>query len=480
MPGLDVTRLTAMEIARLVAAREISPVEVTEAYLERSERLDPELHAYITLCCDEALQAAREAERAVLRGERLGPLHGVPVAVKDQFQTRGLRTTGGSRILADWVPMEDATAVARLRQAGAILLGKLNMTEFASGLGDPFRYGDPHNPWDLERSAGDSSTGSAVAVAAALCAASLGEDTGGSARFPASLTGIVGLRPTYRRVSRYGLLPVCWSMDTAGPMTRTVADAALLLQVIAGHDAQDPLSSRRPVPDYLKALKNERAGLRIGIVRELTAPGAVHPEVLQAVRQAARHLASLGAVVEEVSLPLLEEAGAAMAALMGSDAAFVYREWLQSRPHDLGPTLRRGWIAASLLPGPTLHKAARIRALLRREWLALLQRYDVLLSPTTLAPAGKLEYASCLQSREEAERLFAWRLGPTMETGIAAIPASFAGTPAISVPCGFSAEGLPIGLQIMAGPFQEETLFQVAAAYERTTPWHTVSISART
>jgi len=460
------TRVTAAELARLIANKKLSPVEVTQAYLERIDQFDSHFDSYITVCQEEALQAALEAEQAVMRDDRLGSLHGLPLAVKDQFATKGILTTAGSKILADHVPEEDATVVARARSAGAILLGKHNMTEFAAGLGDRFKYGEPRNPWDRRRTAGGSSTGSAIAIAASLCAIALGEDTGGSIRGPASLTGIVGVRPSWGRVSRHGLVPISWSMDTAGPMTRTVEDAALLMKVVAGFDPKDNLTTRLSVPDYVEGLNTNLQGIRVGLIQEFMDEGFVNTEVLCAVRAAADQLEALGCVVEEISMPLLAEIGALMSVITGSDGAFVCREWLRARPEDFGPGLRRRWLTASLIPAQVLQKAMRIRAILRREWLKLFERFDVLLSPTTMAPAEVIEYESAIISREEAERRFGWRVSTT-------VPAALSGTPAMTVPCGFSAENLPLGLQIMTGRFQEALMFKVGHAYEQSTEWHT-------
>jgi aspartyl-tRNA(Asn)/glutamyl-tRNA(Gln) amidotransferase subunit A len=459
------TKHSAVEMARLMAAKELSPVELTQAYLDRIDRLEPSLSAYITLLPEAALQTAREAETAIMDGRFIGPLHGVPWAVKDQFKTTGVRTTAGSTILADYVPQEDATVIARGQAAGMVLLGKLNMTEFAAGLGDPFKYGDPRNPWDLERTAAGSSTGSAIAIAASMCAISLGEDTGGSIRWPAALTGIVGVRPTWGLVSRHGILPIAWSMDTAGPMTRTVEDAALLLQTVAGYDPQDHLTSKRSVPDYVAGLDDGVKGVRVGVVRELMDESWVDPEVHAAVLAAAALLEEMGARVEEVSLPFLTQVGPAMAALSGSDGGYVMREPLRTQASEFGTGLRRRWLAGSLLPAQVAQKAARARTILRRDWLALFDQVDVLLSPTCPEPAEKIRYHKDLESRPEVERQSVWRTSCTMA-------AALAGTPAITIPCGFSSENLPLGMQVMTDRFQEALMFRVAHSYEQATEWH--------
>jgi aspartyl-tRNA(Asn)/glutamyl-tRNA(Gln) amidotransferase subunit A len=461
----DLAYLSAARLAALVQERQVSPVELVKIYLERIDRFDARLRAYITVLPEAALEAARKAEAAVMRGESLGPLHGVPYAVKDQFATAGVRTTLGSRILEHQVPVEDATVVARLNEAGGVLLGKLNLTEFALGGTQRFPFGQPRNPWNVDHDPGGSSSGSGIAVAAALCAASLGEDTGGSVRTPASWCGVVGLRPTWGRVSRHGSFPLSWSMDTAGPLTRTVEDSARLLQVIAGYDPGDPLTSRRPVPDYSVALRDGVRGLRVGIIRELTFGAETDAEVRAAVVDAARRLEGLGAVLEEISLPLLSLAGAIFMALADSDGAGLHQRWLRARPMDYDQGTRRRLLAASLIPAATYHQAARARALLRARLRDALGRYDLLLCPTAhqAAPPIATGRAAITTREEVAGRFFTRRSYVT--------PAALAGTPAIALPCGFTRSGLPLSLQLLGRPFDEATLLRAAYAYEHDTEW---------
>ena len=465
MDSNRLTSVTASELAGLIAGGEVSPVEVVEAYLERIDRYNPQLNAYITVTRDHALRAARDAEQAVARGDRLGRLHGLPLAVKDQFETRDILTTAGSNVLSDYVPDHDATVIARARDAGAILIGKLNMTQFAAGGGDHYPYGEARNPWNPEHTPGISSSGSGIAIAASLSAITLGEDTAGSVRMPASCNGIVGHRPTWGLVSRYGMLPFSWSYDTAGPMTRTVEDTALVMNTIAGHDANDTLTSRRGVPDYVGALDGDLKGVRIGLLQELTDPDATSAEVLKAVQDAARQMEGLRATVEEVSLPILAEMGAAVAVVAESDGAYVHRDWLRTRSNDYGHNTRRRLLAGSLISGPVLQKAMRIREVMRRDWLALFQRFDVLLSPTMPNPPGKIEYVESVDTREEAEGRFGHSRSTTF-------PVALAGTPAISVPCGFASTGLPIGLQVMGDRFQDSLVLKVGYAYQQSTAWH--------
>ena len=464
MSADDLVWLGAAEAAALIRSKRLSPTELVQAYLDRIDRLDGGLHAYITVCRDAALTAARAAEQALARGEATGPLHGVPIAVKDQFHAQGMATTAGSRVLAGSIAAEDATVIARLRSAGAILLGKLNLSEFALGgtLEPPF--GQPHNPWDLTRDPGGSSSGSGVAAAAALASATLGEDTGGSVRSPAGWCGAVGLRPTWGLVSRHGTVPVSWSMDTAGPITRSVEDSALLLGAIAGHDRRDPLTSARAVPDYRAALRGDIRGLRVGVVRELCA-GDTDGEVKAAVSAAASLLASQGAAVGEVSLPLLPLAGPVFMALADSEGAGLHARWLRERSQDYDAGTRRRLLTASLLPATLYHQAERARVLIRDQVWGALDHHDILLAPTAPSPAPLIASAKApLQSDVEAGRRFFTRRSYTT-------PASLAGVPALSLPCGFTASGLPIGLQLIARRFEDGTLLRAAHVYEQATAW---------
>jgi len=466
MGGDDLAFQDATELAALVRTRQVSPVELVSVYLDRIARLDGRLRAYVAVCGDAALDAARKAEAAVVAGGALGPLHGVPFAVKDQFDAVGLPTTMGSRVLRDAPPAsEDATVVARLRAAGGLLLGKLNLTEFALGGTREFPFGQPRNPWNPDHDPGGSSSGSGIATAAALCGFTLGEDTGGSVRSPASWCGVVGLRPTWGRVSRRGVFPLAWSLDAAGPLSRSVRDAALLLSIIAGRDDREPTTSRRPVPGYTGGLAAGAAGLRVGVVRELTAGAETQAEVLAAVEAAAARLGALGATVEEVSLPLLPLAGAVFMALADSEGAGLHARWLRERPGDYDAGTRRRLAAAGLLPAGLYHQAQRARVLIRRQVLEALGRHDALLAPMahTAAPPIAAGQAPITGKADVGPRFFTRRSY--------ASPASLAGTPALSVPCGFTASGLPIALQVIGRPFDEGTILRVAHAYEQATEW---------
>ncbi len=459
MEQQDIPFLSVAELGELIRQREVSPVEAAAAYLDRIDRLNFKFNSYLTVCRKEAMADAEAAERAIARGEYLGPMHGIPVAVKDQIWTKGIRTTVGSRLMADFFPEEDATAIANLKQAGAILLGKTNLTEFA--LGASQRYGYNRNPWDLDRFTGGSSGGSGSATAAFLCATSLGEDTGGSIRRPAAWCGIVGLRPSWGRVSRYGVAPGSWSMDQVGPISRTVEDAAITLGAIAGHDPMDPYTWNAPVPDYRSALGGSLEGTRVGAVRELLDSDIVDPEVREGVRAAGAVLEGLGATVEEVSLPLAVHGGTLSTVLINVEASVTYRDWLRERLHEFGHANRVGLLTGSIMPANVYYKVQKLRELTRREVLGALAEYDALILPTSKSCAPLVSADPVITSKEVA------RDQPPVMTR----PFNLAGVPAVSVNCGFNSEGLPIGLQIGGRPFDESTILKVAHAYEQNTPW---------
>ena len=469
MNKADIPFLSAAALGELIRKKEISPVEAATAYLDRIDAVDGKLHSYITVCRAEALQAAREAEQALMHGEWRGPLHGVPYAVKDQFWTKGLRTTGGSRLLSDFVPTADATVVARLRGAGATLLGKLNMSEFATGNSVEHPFGTPHNPWDLDRHPGTSSSGSGAATAAFLCATSLGEDTGGSIRNPANNCGLVGLRPTWGLVSRYGMLGASWSMDIGGPISRTVEDCALTLQAIAGYDSHDPYTANRPVPDYRAGLAGGAKGVRIGLVKEAMDADFIHPQVKAALSKAVSDLKGQGVSVDEVSIPLLTSAAAVTRAILAVESASLHHDWLRTRLHEYDHNVQIDFLTGAIIPAQLYYKAQKIRALIRQQVFDALQKADVLASPSSSEPAPLLPQSAGLKSKDEARQRMSGRRSLTGVFNLANVPA-------LSVPCGFaSVEGkaLPVGLQLAGRPFDDGLLLRVAYAYEQATPWHT-------
>ena len=467
MDKADIPYLSVAELSRLIANKEVSPVEVTEAYLQRIADLDFKFNSYLTVCREEALRAAAAAERAIAQNNYLGPMHGIPVAVKDQIWTKSIRSTGGSRILVDFIPEEDATVIAKLKASGAIILGKTNLSEFAV-TGFSHRFSTPRNPWNLNMSAGGSSSGSGAATAAFLCATSLGEDTGGSIRRPAAWCGLVGLRPGWGRVSRHGLMPGVWSMDTVGPISRSVEDAAITLGAIAGHDPKDPYTWDTPVPDYRRSLDGNIRGMRIGVVKELIDSEWVQPEVREATEKAVSVLAELGASVEEVSIPLTGRANAISAVLVAVEPAMNQREWVRHRLQDYGHDNRIGLLTGSLIPAQAYYKAQKLRSLLRQQVHEALDTYDVLVSPTAGRPTLPIRDESVITGKEDVGRL------PYMLTNTF----NLASSPAISVPCGFSSQTLPIGLQIGGRPSGEETVLKIAHAYEQSTTWHNMRPTA--
>ena len=474
MDKSDIPYLSATELSRLIRTKEVSPVEATEAYLDRIDLLDSKLNAFLTICREEALQAARESEQALVHGERKSAMHGIPVAVKDQLYTKGIRTTGGSPIFKDYVPDEDATVIAKLKAAGTILLGKLNMTEFATSTSINHRFTTARNPWDLERYAGSSSSGPGAATAASLCASSLGEDTGGSIRLPAAWCGVVGLKTTWGRVSRYGMMPGIWSLDSVGPMCRTVEDCAMTLQVIAGYDPKDPYTWDVPVPDYQKHLGGDIKGVRVGVVKELLYSDGIEAEVREAVVKATDVLGELAASVEEVSVPLAKHAAAFTGGLK-IQPPMTYREFLRHRLQDIGHDNRIGYLAGSILPAQAYYKSLKLSSLLRQQVLETLKKVDVLVSPTVAVVAPKVqpdphaEIKGAPGSPGDQPAMFG--LGST--PGILTHIYSLAGATALSVCCGFTSDNLPIGLQIGGRHFDEGTVLKVAYAYEQNNPWHT-------
>ena len=461
MNHADLPFQTVAALGDLIRRGEISPVEVTEAYLERIDALNGDLRAYLTVTPDLARQAARAAADEIARGQYRGPLHGIPVAVKDQMYTAGVRTTGGSPVFNDFKPDYDATVVARLKQAGAVLLGKLNMTEFAT-TGLSHQFDPPRNPWRRDRSSGGSSSGSGAATAAFMCAAALGEDTGGSVRFPAAWCGLAGLRPTWGLVSRYGVMPGVRSMDTVGPLSRTVEDCALMLQAIAGPDPQDRLTRQEPPPDYRAALTGDVRGLRCGILREVLDAPSVDAATRQAILDAANVLAGLGAEVREVSAPLAAHAGAINGGIR-LEAPTTYRELLRRRPQDIAHDNRIGYLTNAIMPAAHYYKAIQLRTLLRAQILQTLESVDLLLSPTAGVPAQPLSPDPVITGKHNVNRT-PWLL--------TTVP-SLANLPALALPCGFSPDGLPLSLQIAGRPYADPTVLRAGHAYEQATNWHT-------
>ncbi len=458
--------MSATQLSAAIQAREISPVEATQAYLERIEAVDGQLNSYITVARDEALAQAAQAEADIAAGNYAGPMHGIPVAVKDQFWTEGIRTTNGSTIHGDFIPQEDATVMANLKRAGAVLLGKLNMSEYASGDAFHHPYGRPRNPWDVSRNPGTSSSGSGAATAAGLCSTSLGEDTGGSIRGPASFCGLVGIRPSWGRVSRYGVFGASWSMDTVGPISRTTADCAMTLAAIAGYDPKDPYTWNAPVPDYVAALTGDISSITVGVVQERVDDSGVEPDVRNAVVQAIALLGELGATVREVEIPLIANSAVISTGVIGADSASLNRDDIANRLEMLDHNNQVRLLMGSIMPAQAHQKALKLRQVLRQQILDALEQVDVLVMPTSSIQAPLIPERAGIGSKQEVMDGFKGRRSYTS-------PYNLANTPALSINCGFTSDNMPVGLQIAGKPFDETTLFRVAHAYEQATDWHT-------
>ncbi len=447
--------LSLSEQSALVQRRAVSPRELTAAVLARIERLNPRVNAFLTVMREQAEQDAARAEQELAAGQSRGSLHGLPISLKDLYDTAGVRTTGGAKILADRVPQQDCTVARRLREAGAVLVGKTNLHEFAFGVtsANP-HFGPVRNPWAPDRVPGGSSGGSGAAVAAGMGSASLGSDTGGSIRIPAALCGIVGLKPTYGRVSRAGVLPLAWSLDHAGPMTRTVEDAALVLQAIAGHDPADPASSRAPVPDFRAGLRDGVRGRSFGVPRQYFFT-ELSPDVEAAVDAALVELERLGARRVEVDLPYIDYALDVIESVILPEALSVHLRWLRERLDDYGEDVRDRLLAALAIPGVQYVDGQRVRRLISQGFAEALRDVDVLVTPTTAVPAPP---AADFRDPRVLTRFTA--------------PINLTGLPACAVPCGFSAEGLPLSMQVIGRAFDEVAVLRFAWAYEQATEWH--------
>jgi aspartyl-tRNA(Asn)/glutamyl-tRNA(Gln) amidotransferase subunit A len=463
---VDPTALSLAEAGRLLRRRRLSSEELTRAYLDRIARLEPALNAFVTVTRDLALRQARAADTELRAGRDRGPCHGIPIGHKDVFLTRGIRTTAGSRILARFVPREDAAVVARLRAGGAVLLGKLQTHEFAYGaLCDSPAFGPVRNPWDPARSPGGSSGGTAAALAARLIAAGTGSDTGGSIRIPAAWCGVVGLKPTFGRVSRVGLLPVAPTLDHAGPLGRCVADVARVFEVIAGPDPRDPATARTPARVAVsRGLRRGVRGLVLGLPQ---APffERLDPEVGRLVGQAIRTLERLGARVEPVRLPGIAHAHPAALAIMLAEGTAGHRPWLRTRAHEYADDVRLMVELGLFVPAPDYVRALAVREALRAEVdAALAGRVHALVVPSVPVPAV----------RHGESRI---RVGAVTESVPAAVwrlthPFNLTGHPALQVPVGFTADGLPAGMQIVGARLDEATIVRIGAAYEAEAGWH--------
>lgn len=464
MPDTALHFQTITTLAPLLHKRQVSPVEVTQALLQRIAHLDERLKSYATVTAEQALAAAKTAEQEISAGHYRGPLHGVPIAVKDLCYTAGVRTMGGTQALAHHVPTFDATVMSRLQAAGAIVLGKLNLTEGAMAGYNP-AFAIPLNPWHPEYYAGSSSSGSGVATAAGLCFGSLGSDTGGSIRFPAAACGIVGLKPTWGRVSRYGVLALAESLDHVGPMTRSTSDAALMLQAIAGYDPHDPTSLIEPVPNLMQALDQGVNGLRLGL-DEHYVTHHVDPELAEAVLAGVQVLANLGAIIVPVRLPDLAPYLEAWPTICTAEAVAAHAATYPSQRHTYGPWFRDWLDLGSRVTGAAYAQANNLRAacngLLRQVWRDI----DALACPAMPTPALPVT----------PEGLY----GPMPGTGFSmarlrfTAPYNFNGAPTLTVPCGLNRAGLPLSLQFVGKPLGETVVCRLGHAYEQATTWHTL------
>jgi aspartyl-tRNA(Asn)/glutamyl-tRNA(Gln) amidotransferase subunit A len=460
---------TIEELSALLAKRKVSPVEMTEEFLRRIARYNSQLNAYLTVTAEHALAAARRAEKELSRGRRAAgrqrPLLGIPITLKDNIWTRGIRTTAGSKVLRDFVPAEDATVVRKLARAGAILLGKTNLHEFAYGITtNNAHYGAAHNPWALDRIPGGSSGGSAVAIAAGLCPASVGTDTGGSIRIPAAMCGIVGLKPTFGRVSVFGTVPLAPTFDHVGPLARCVSDAAILLGVVAGNDSLDPTSSAHRVEDFAGALRKPLRKFRLGRPREYFWE-KLDGEVRRATEAAIRDMEKHGATVREISLPHLSESADAAANISLAETRYGHETagYFPAHAHEYSEEVRQRIDAGGKVLATQYLAGLDVQKRVRADFDAALQEVDAIVAPTVPVPAPPIG-AEFVEVDGEQIGVRPALLGMNR-------PANFTGHPAISVPCGFTRDGLPVGLQLIGRSFDESTLLRIAFAYERAHDW---------
>jgi len=465
--SLNLTELDLSEASQLVRNKKISPVQLTQERLKQIERLNGKLAVFITVTAESALAQARVAESEIQRGYWRGPLHGIPIALKDLMDTAGVRTTAGSELFKDRIPTEDAEVVRRLKAAGAVILGKLNLHEFAYGGSSVVSYFGPvHNPWDLNYSAGGSSGGSAAAVAARLCYAAIGTDTGGSVRQPASYCGIVGLKPTYGRVSASGVIPLSWSLDHVGPMTRTTRDAALVLQVIAGYDQRDPASIDAPVPDYTATIADSTSSLRLGIPRAFFWE-ELGPEIAAAMEAALAVLKKMTASQQDIA-PLATDGSYSSwtdpyGAVFTAEAYAYHKDYIEKSPQLYQPaTLKRLRLGADVSATKYIQSRREMEHL-RRSIVHVFENVDVLITPTVrILPFTIQDLQTDLDSVRTKELAMLHNTRPL----------NFTGLPTISIPCGFTRSGLPVGMQITGRPGEEATVLRLAHAYEQATDWH--------
>ena len=456
-PAADISAWSLREASQLVRDKKVSPVDLTQGCLNRIERLNPKLNAFITVTSESAVAQAREAEAEIQRGHWRGPLHGIPIALKDLFDTAGVRTTAASGLFKDRIPAQDAEIVRRLKDAGAVLVGKLNMHEFAYGGSSVISYYGPvHNPWSLDHMAGGSSSGSAVAMAAGLCYGSVGSDTGGSIRQPSAYCGTVGFKPTYGRVSTRGVVPLSWLYDHVGPMTRCVADAAIMLQVLAGYDPDDANSADQPVPHYAAAL-NQAGPLRVGVPRAYFYE-ALHPEIESAMNAAIAVIGKLASSVRDIEMPASNDT-----TILRAEAYAYHAEYVKKSPELYQPETLKRICAGEDVSTATYIQARRQVDQYRHNIRKVFETVDLLVTPTT--PVPPFTISELLADMDNLRTKEILTLRNTR-------PFNILGLPSISVPCGFTKSGLPIGMQISGAPWAETNVLRLAHAHEQQTEWH--------
>lgn len=454
----DISFLTAAELGPLIKSRQLSPVELTIHTLKRMETIDPILQTYITPLPKLALSQAREAEDAIMRGEYKGPLHGIPVGIKDNYYTKGIRTTAGSKLFAEFIPDKNATTVDKLLDAGTIMLGKQNLHELAAGSTgtNPF-FGTTRNPWDINHMPGGSSGGGTASLAAGLATLATGTDTFGSIRLPAAMCGVYGLKTTYGLVSTHGIFPTAWSLDTSGPIARSVTDLALMLQMMAGYDAKDPASLQVPIPDYTENLNKGISGVKLGIPTYYL--DGLDPDVERLFENAIATLTSLGAEIREIEIPELTMANFSGYAIVGGEAAAFHYEWLQDHPEDYSTDIRTFFLAGALSNTPQYVKAQQARRMMVKAFDKAFQDVDILLGPTIPITTSAFQENWVEQNLDVVRRCMPFTS-----------PVNLTGTPSLAVPMGLDQKGLPAGMQFIGKHLSEKQLLQVGHAWERVGP----------
>jgi aspartyl-tRNA(Asn)/glutamyl-tRNA(Gln) amidotransferase subunit A len=463
MTGADLCELGLVDLARQIESRLVSSAEVVEAALARLDRLNGQLNAFITVAHEPAREAARQADEELARGAYRGPLHGVPVSVKDLFYTAGLRTTGGSRILADWVPDEDSALVERLKAAGAVILGKTNLDEFGhGGTSTVSHFGPVHNPWNLERIAGGSSGGSAAAVAAGIGPLSYGTETGSSVRRPSAYCGVSGFKPTFGLISRYGSFRGAWSMDHVGVFARSVQDVAVGLDTVAGYDPRDPASVHQTEPSYARRLEPHVRGVRIGVLRRFLENG-VDPSVLRAFEVAIQSLSAAGAEVVDIDIPELKYAAMTSMLTSAAESGANNVRWMRERPDEYQLEIKRRLAGGLAITASEYLTVQRARYRIRAAMQAVYETVDLLANPT----ANRVAPLVSLGPKGNGDQTY--KLGYT-HSSLLRFP-SMLGLPGCSIPCGANEEGLPIGMQLVGRWFADQRVLNVAFAYQQAAPW---------